>query len=356
MAHELDVNTTTGIRSMFSTRLTPWHHEGVVLPDAPDYATALRLAGADYDVVLRELHYAPETPVHMPGADIAIPSTIATGTGYAVVRRDRGNVLGIVGDSYTPLQNRDAFGVLEPLLDRGVASLETGGTLRDGRDAWMLVRFNIDDAVVRETFADEVVPFGLVTNNHSGESRAMVMQTPIRVVCANTLGQAMVGWKDRGDVIAIGHKGDAKLKVVEAAEQMFGSIVDRYRTIAEQYAAMKARILTVQEFERTVLDKAAPLPPALHTPAGEHLTIRGYDLALDAATARRAAITTAWDAGSGHRGDRSAWEAYNAAVEVIDHDSTLFRTRGSRVAAMIGGSLLERKSLVLNAVAALCRN
>ncbi|MGH7500750.1 MAG: hypothetical protein ACREL7_03235 [Longimicrobiales bacterium] len=32
--------------------------------------------------------------------------------------------------------------------------------LRSGRDVWMLVRFNVNSPIVREVFADELVPFG----------------------------------------------------------------------------------------------------------------------------------------------------------------------------------------------------
>lgn len=349
MAHELDRNEATGKRAMFSVIETPWHKEGVVLNAAPTFVDALKLAGCDYEVATR--------PVFVCEADGTTFSKSATG--QAIVRMDRQTTLGeavlkVVGDDYVPVQNRDAFGVLEPLLDKGVAHLETGGTLRGGRDAWMMVRFDISDPVVQEVFADEVVPFGLITNNHSGEARVLVMETPIRVVCANTLGAALVGWKDRNKAIAVAHKGDARVKVVEAAEELFGGIVERYRTIAEQYRAMKERILTVEEFTRTVLDEASPLPKDLHGYDTEHLTVRGYDLARKRAEERRAAITNAWTGGMGHAGDHSAWEAYNGAVEVIDHDANLYRTNGARVASLLGGRLLEAKSAVLNSVAALC--
>jgi phage/plasmid-like protein (TIGR03299 family) len=348
MADELDQNQATGRKAMFAVGESPWHKEGFLLNEAPTFEEGMRLAGCNYEVEAR--------PVHVAMAD-GVMST--SPFGQAIVRLDRGTTLGeavlsVVGDGYVPLQNVDAFGVLEPLLDKGVAHLETGGTLRGGRDAWMLVRFDIDDPVVREVFADEIVPFGMITNNHSGEARAMVMQTPIRVVCANTLGQAMVGWKDRADVIAIGHRGDAKVKMVDAAERMFAGIVERYRVIATSYAAMKARILTVEEFTNSVLDVASPLPGDLGTVDTDHLTVRGYDLARRASENRRSAISTAWESGKGHKGDHSAWEAYNGAVEVIDHDADLFRTRGSRVASLLSGRLLEAKGSVLNAVAGLC--
>jgi hypothetical protein len=204
-------------------------------------------------------------------------------------------------------------------------------------------------------FASEVVPFACITNNHSGQARALVMETPIRVVCANTLGMAVARLEDRNSV-AVAHRGDARIKVVEAAERLFGGIVERYRTIAEQFATLKATRLTVDQFTASVLDVAAPLPKPLHTPEGEHLTIRGFDLAMDAAEKRRTAIFGTWTGGKGHTGDMSAWEAYNAAVEVIDHDAKLFRTNGSRVASLLSGRLLDRKGAVLAAVLAECRN
>lgn len=347
MAHELDRIEATGKAAMFSVKETPWHREGVVLTGAPTFEEAMALSGCDYEVATR--------PVFVAEAD---GSFSKSATGQAIVRLDRQTTLGeavlkVVGDDYVPVQNRDAFGVLEPLLDKGVAHLETGGTLRGGRDAWIMARFDIADPVVSEVFADEVVPFALITNNHSGEARVLVMQTPIRVVCANTLGMALLNWRDRTQAVAVAHKGDARVKVVEAAEELFGGIVERYRIIAEQYRAMKNRILSTDEFIRTVLDKASPLPKDLHGYQTEHLTVRGYDLARKRAEERRAAIEAAWTGGRGHVGDHSAWEAYNGAVEVIDHDVELYRTKGSRVASLLGGRLLEAKSEVLNAVAVL---
>lgn len=358
MAHELDTISAgqyQGRKAMFSVKETPWHSEGTILAGAPNLDEAMQLAGADFEV--------KAVPIYTNTGDLASDSGIVAAfsqspIGRAIVRTDRPDqpldrVLGVVSDRYVPVQNREAFEVLEPLLDSGVASLETGGTLRGGKDVWMLCRFDVKDPVVQEAFADEIIPFGLITNNHTGEGRVLLMQTPIRVVCANTLGQALVNWKDRADVIAVRHRGQARTKVVEAAQEIFGSIVDRYRLIAEQYEALKARILTVEEFTTHVLDVASPLPGDFATYKTDHLTMRGYDRALDAAENRRAAITEAWENGKGHVGDRSAWEAYNGAVEVIDHDAHLFRTKGSRVAAIAGGRLLDLKQDVLDHVAVL---
>jgi phage/plasmid-like protein (TIGR03299 family) len=344
MAHELDMNQTTGKRSMFSVNETPWHREGVILAEAPTLAEAHRLAGTDFEV--------KDVPLYISERDTNLVTSVGfapTGTGKAIIRTDTRDVLGIVGDDYTPLQNSETFAVLEPLLDRGVATLETGGTLSGGRDVWMMVKFNIDDAIVREAFGNEVVPFGLLTNNHSAKRRALLMETPTRVVCRNTLNAALrAGSKN---MVSVTHRGDARVRVVEAAEQMFAKLTARYRIIAEDFTLMKATRLTVDQFTRSVLNVVAPLPVV------EPGKVAGprFDSSLAKASYLRAVLTQAWNTGSGHVADSSAWEAYNGAVEVMDHDDELFKVRGSRVESMLLGSLATKKSALVEAVLAECR-
>ena len=353
MAHELDQNMATGRMASLSVKETPWHREGFVLDQPPTFDEAMRLGGMDYEV--------KTVPIFIEALD-GSGNMVRSESGRAIIRADRpeielDRVFAVRSDHYVPLQNVDAFSALIPLIDNGTATIETAGTLRNGRDAWMMAKFTINDPVVREVFANEVIPFALITNNHSGEKRAEVALTPVRVVCANTLGFARTGMRfasENKDAIAIVHRGDAKVKMIEAAEELFGGIVERYRLVAEQYRTMKATIITVEQFTKAILDVAAPLPPKAFTPDGEHLTTRGYDAAYEAAERRRDAISVAWEKGKGHVGDHSAWEGYNGAIEVIDHDVKMFRTNGSRVASLIGGRLAERKQLLTNSVAELC--
>ena len=275
MAHELDYSLKTGSANMFSVKDTPWHREGHVLTNAPTFDDAMILAELDYEVATKPIYTE-----RLDGSG-AFDKAIA---GRAIIRTDRPNeeidrVLAVVSDKYVPVQNRTAFSPLIPLLDKGVAHLETGGVLRGGRDAWLMARFDIVDPVVQEVLGGlGVIPFALISNNHSGEAKVLVMQTPIRVVCANTLGMATSG-AGRADVVAVPHRGDASIKVIEAAERLFGGIVERYQTIASQYKVMKETILTVEQFTKSVLDVASPYPEKAFTPDGQHLTTRGYDAA-----------------------------------------------------------------------------
>lgn len=337
MAHELD-RRGNGRAAMFSVRLTPWHREGTLLTEVPSLDEALQEAGHDFEVKVRPLY----TRVHQyPG--VPIYGYQKAGSACATVRTDRETVLGIVSERYQPLQNRDAFGVLEPLLDAGLASLETGGSLRGGRDVWMLVRFNVDSPLVREVFADELIPFGLVSNNHAGQRKVIVQETPIRVVCANTLGIAL---NKRDRALGVRHTASVEARTVEAAKQLWSGLIERYEAAARQYETLKARHLDTALFRRLALDTVARIPARLER-AG--LTPR-QEAARARIVSRRNRIEHLWEHGAGHQGDHSMYEAYNAVVESLDHDTSLWRVRGPRTQALYDGRLAQTKSRVLTAL------
>ena len=342
MPHELD-RRADGSAAMFSVRTTPWHREGTLLNEAPSLTDALTLGGLDFEVDVRPLYVrSPATP-ELPDVFTYEPAADA----LATVRTDRESVLGVVSRRYQPLQNRDAFGVLEPLLDAGLASLETGGALRGGRDVWMLVRFNIDSPVVREVFADEVIPFGMISNNHAGQRQVIIQETPIRVVCANTLGAAL---RDRRRAVGVRHTASVEARTTEAARRLWKGLIERYDRVAQQYRTLKQFHLDTALFRRLVLDVAAPVPAELNH-AG--LTPR-QDGARRRVLARRARLSQLWEHGTGHRGDHTAWEAYNAVVESVDYDEAVWRVRDSRVEALLDGRLLETKDRVLSTLVGFC--
>jgi phage/plasmid-like protein (TIGR03299 family) len=338
MAHELDRNTRTGRLAMFSVKETPWHREGIVLNEAPTFENALTLAGCDYDVALR--------PMFLQGP---LGTFEKTSVGMAVVRTDRNEALGMVTEKYGILQNREAFAVLEPLLDSGIATLETGGTIRGGQDAWLMAKFRIDDPVVREVFADEVVPFALISNNHTRRRTANLLLTPVRTVCANTLTAALAGMTAENS-IKVRHSSEARVKVVEAAEELFAGLVERYRTLAEAFRTLKATRLTTDQFIDSVLNTIAPLPEGGLDKAASGHARAGWQRTFDRAVSRRTRLTALWTTGDGHTGDQSAWEAYNAAVQSIDHDADQFVINGSRVEALTVGKLGALKQATLDAI------
>lgn len=323
MAHEVE--------QMFSVRETPWHRLGTILVEAPTFADALRIGGLDYEVEKR--------PTYVRDGTLYEESNVA----FVTMRKDTGQELGAVGPGYTPCQNVDAFRVLEPLMDQGFIKLETGGSLREGADAWLLGKMTLPESQASTILAElGVQPYALVANNHSGRRGVLVMETPVRVVCANTLSLA-----ERCGGFIVRHTGDVEAKVVEAAMTLWSDLLDRYETLTKQFRLLKAY----------QMDTALHRDLVVKTAIGRHPTQRkGWNPEARMATAvieryevRAKEIVRLWFEGEGHEADNSAWEAYNGLVQCVDHNEELFPTKSGvyRTAALLDGRLRQIKADVL---------
>ena len=92
MAHELA--ETNGRTAMMFFGETPWHKLGTKLERPATASEALTAAGLDYRVGLKELATTDGSPVPQR---------------KAVIRSDTDEVLGVVGNSYVPIQNTECF-------------------------------------------------------------------------------------------------------------------------------------------------------------------------------------------------------------------------------------------------------
>ena len=393
MAHELDViineqGEQEG-HAMFSVVQTPWHRLGTVLTEAPTLDEAMRIGGLDWEVEKRPnfIEVTRQEPCpnplckdgqipqrgwflgqHAPtcsycdGAGHIIRTEMKQAErGHSIVRLDRHEVIGVVGDQYHPLQNRKAFEVLEPLLDQGVAHIETGGSLRDGRDVWML--FSLDREKMLEAAGDdalarllvEVQPFALITNNHAGTRMVVVKETPVRVVCANTL-EASLSKRDVGCTVKIEHSKNVVKNVEAAAELLFGNIAARFKKFGSVRQTLVETELPEPVFNRLCLDPVVPIEHLFRKiqrkEAGGH-TIAAHRLASE----KRGIIRQLWEHGDGHTGDHSAWEAYNGVAQALDHDTHFVSGRDeaarglNRIQSMFDGNIKNSKVRVLRGLA-----
>lgn len=330
MAHELQF--TDGIADVFSTKETMWHQHGHVLPQDPSFEQALDLCHMEYQVEKQQTFRE---------------SGEAT-RAFVTVRTDTGKELGVVHGQYAVVQNRTAFSILTPLINEGVATIETGGVLRDGADAWLMLKLNLPalSPEVQEAFGghhDEIKPYALVANNHSGRRGILVALTAVRVVCANTLGAA----EESGvpDQIRVVHTDAAEQKLIDAAETLWGDITERYTKIAEAYESMRNCFLIPKEFQKLVVDAVCEDPRANKSwnpdaKMAESVVAR-YE-------ARKYNLSDLWMNGAGHTGDSSCWEAYNSAVEALDHNEDLWPSRAGvyRTASLLDGTLRQKKTRV----------
>ena len=340
MAHDLDFSRSDNVAgaAVFSVGETMWHREGrVVAPENRPRIVedALDLAGINWTARKAEVFRAvgSDDYIEVPGYNVTL-------------RSDTNAVLGMVRGRYTPLQNRDAFAILQPLIDNGHAMWETGGALRGGQDVWGLVKFDLTDAAVRDVYeALGLQSYGTIINNHAGLRQVTLLNTDVRIVCRNTLNASLRGTKANA-TISVRHTKTVEAKVVAAAEELWGDIIERSRVLASQYKALKRTYLDEAMFRQLVLDTAVPLKDEPRGSTDRSKKI--HETKQDALNDRRIKISAYWTDGKGHTGDQSAWEAYNGLVEAIDHDRTAFPTRReSIIEAQLYGGWGEIKTKVM---------
>ena len=378
MPAELDY-IADGIAAFVSTR-TAWHREGTILVDGISYDQAIEHGGLDWEVekvphYIKRIREVSQEPHPWPG--VARPPInkefmVQSQDAYSVVRNDREGpeaIIGTVGDVWKPLQNHDAFSILRPMVDDGSVKIETAGVLRGGKQVWMLVQFNlqriiaqaeealsamegVDERSAMQGLYDlivETAPFALFSNDFTGSAMARIMETWVRVVCANTYTMAVANQK--GISVAVSHTSNVVEDYTNGAKVLLDGIATRYVGLAETRALMKRSILpedislSTSPFRKLVLDAAFPI---LHL---ERKVQRREDsghtrAALDKAHGKRAEITRLWTRGLGHEGDYSAWEAWQGAIQYFDHESELKSAGSSRVESLYDGSLGKIKNQI----------
>ncbi len=271
-----------------------WHKLGTRL-DAPATAEqAIAAAGLDYEVAL-----APMTTTD----GLPVPKS------RAVVRADSRTVLGVVGERYVPVQNRQAFGFLDAVVADGGLRYHTAGALGQGEKIWLLAKLP-GHIRVRDT-DDLVDKYLLLSNAHDGSAALRAFFTPIRVVCQNTLSLAHA--RGQGQGISIRHNGNLASKIGEA-QQVLG-LAQKFYDDAEAVINRLAASYPTGAQLMSFFDALYPDPP------------EGVDNAKAVET--RSTLLRLFDEGIGHDSPGikgTAWAALNAVTEYVDHARP---TRGS---------------------------
>ena len=221
------------VETMMYVRNKPWHGLGTMVPEAPTSADALRFAGLDWTV--------RQEPVYNAHGGV-IP-------GYkSNVRDTDGSVLGIVGDRYKVVQNIDAFNFTDDLIG-GDVRYETAGSLRDGKQIWLLAKMP-----VRRVASDDVEPYLCFTNSHDGSGGLKVCMTPIRVVCNNTLNLALGSAKR---VWSMRHTENIRERMQEARDCL--ALADEYMSGLARYADRAANKTLYDRDIKAILEELFPI-------------------------------------------------------------------------------------------------
>lgn len=220
------------VENMFSVREVPWHNQGIIVQDAPTSEDAIRLAGLDWDVLQKPIYLEDGTEI--------------TGN-YANVRSSDNKPLGIVGERYKIVQNRDAFSFTDALLGEGVV-YETAGSLKDGKVIWLLARMPEQF----EILGDKVDPYLVFTNSHDGTGAVKVTMTNVRVVCNNTLNFAL---KSAKRVWSARHTGNINNKLDEAMQtlELANQYINATKETFEELHKVKLNDITIRSAINNVI-------------------------------------------------------------------------------------------------------
>jgi phage/plasmid-like protein (TIGR03299 family) len=259
---------------------------GIELTNVPTSRKAIEAAGLDYTVVKKPLKDVvekshPADPSHR----------------WATVRTDTGEVLGIVGDSYKPVQNRDAFAFFDTLVSADKAIYDTAGALGHGEHVWILAKL---PGFITVRGKDIVNKYLLLSNSHDGSSPVRVKLTPVRVVCNNTLSAALQG---AGEV-RVPHTSQAP-KDLEQARSLFSLANVLYGRLEPIFTRMALKKIT----DKQLMDFVKALVPDNEENADKAK-----------ATAIQKACLDLHESGQGAELSRGTlWGAFNCVAEYSDH-------------------------------------
>jgi phage/plasmid-like protein (TIGR03299 family) len=327
----------TSSDTMYSVRERPWHGLGAVLDAYPtSIDDALEKAGLGWRVTHGDILVVKRT-AWTDDLGIEHPADLIPARGFkANLREDTGEVLGIVSDEYEVLENIDAFRFLDALIGSEM-HFETAGSLWGGRRVWCLAR--LPEYV--ELGGDVSATYIYVANSHDGSMAVTAAVTPIRIVCANTLGAALrqaehgVGAQR---TFRFRHTGNLQAKFV-AARQVLGMTIDyqkQFKALADRLAREPISTLSL---ERSVL---------------RHLWTVDEDMGKVARANRERAIESvvAIFRGRGSAGDTSGnspgtkWVAFNAIAEHLDHGRR-YSTRTNQVQRSFEDASRKQRALEL---------
>lgn len=226
--HNINWNKVTGKHAFASAKERAWHGLGQVVKGAMTAAEAIKEAMLDYHV-----EKIP-TEVFVDGSYKPVPGKFAT------YRTDTGDVFGGVGQKYTVLQNKDAFGFFDSIIQSGEAVFETAGALGNGERIFLTAKL---PSYLRLGAKDISELYVFLTNDHIGEKRALAAITPIRVVCNNTLQLTL---RNCQNVVGFTHTANIEDRIKQGAELM--GIINQYKIdVADAFNVMaKTKIVDAQ--------------------------------------------------------------------------------------------------------------
>jgi len=223
---------------------------------------------------------------------------------FALIRTDKKIVLTTdVTKRYKILQPSTAFQIVDELTGaNGAARFDVAGQFNYGKRIWMLCAYEDSISIA----GDEIKKYFLLVNGYDGKTTLMALNTPIRVVCQNTLNAAL---REAERAYKMRHIGDnmepesikaAVREIVQATQGYY----DAFEADAQTLVAQK---VTANQVNTLVTEVLFPMP--------EDPSKRGETLINKA----RELVYACMDKEDLANVKGTAWGVYNAVADYSDH-------------------------------------
>lgn len=339
MSHEI-----TDSDGMVLTGRPAWHGLGTVVADAPTPEKALQIARLDWDVQQTPVFTRRSRPVADDNGVRQETTEIKIETHVANVRSDNDAILGIVGEGYSVVQNRDLAGLVREAAQSEGVKIESAGSLRGGKDVFFLA--HLDSFKIGER--DKTHTYALFANGHDGGRALTILPTSVRVVCANTLRLATSEQSKRLTVTARHSSGLAeRMDQIRATLRGAAALASHEKERAEALAARSMSPDETAAFFRKCWERMyGPLPKTTET--------RGEKTRLS----RARSIVPKWGQTVREEADAlglqpSAWLAANAVTRWIDRERTVRGTKDRTYTNLLGNAADDKADVFAEAVALL---
>jgi len=281
----------------FAIGQKPWHIEGIVFPDGFNDIEAMKARAFPDMYAKTRLRYVIEN------AD----GTLSEGPlleRYAGIIRGDGKEISAVGADYCVEQPSEKIDDIMPLVQTGRITIESAGTLADGRKIFVLFKLKESEVIK----GDLITGYLLYATSYDGSLKSIIRQTNTRVVCNNTLEMAMKGntrfsW-------AFKHTKNLHTRIDNANTEI-AKYLNVFDDGIKQYQVLASKHATTQEL-KTYVERVFELDTTKPEEVSTKLQTKvDHVLDLLCSTSNYDMVPTA-------RG--TYWQGYNAVTQYLTHE------------------------------------
>ena len=280
-----------------------WHGLGTVVNEELSPDDAKSITGLGWQV---KLVGGVSVTDQVAGVDRQCFSTRHT----ALVREDTGDILGIHGKRYRPVQNDQLFDIAYALGAQ--VKVESAGSLDEGRRIFLTLR----GETLNMKNNDQTVPYLALSNSHDGSLKFAAVPTGVRVVCNNTL--SLMLRKDSKRMYTIRHDGSTtqKLQDMKAALARFQQDSVDWLEDVTKLQSKSVNHTELVTFWGGVYERLWGKPVTEEDIEDAAMTLQKWEMTVET---ERASL---------NYGDVDLWLATNAVTQDIQHGDPLRATKG----------------------------